>query len=300
MKLIKFSFAFGLILMIVLSCGQKKNTQNVASLDTLPSKKDSIYFKSGYSSVNGIKMYYEIYGQGKPLVLLHGGGSTIQTTFGRIIPPLAKHRQLIAIELQAHGRTQDRETPSSFKQDADDVVTLLKNLSIAKTDVFGFSNGGQTTMQIAMTFPEMVDKIIVGSAFYKRDGVPSAFWKRMENAKFSDMPQIFKDEFLKVNKDSTALHRMFTRDATRMKTFKDWPDKDLKSIKAPTLLIAGDHDLMSPEHLVAMSHLISDSRLAILPGGHGNYIGEITTLTNGQWTQVYTVGLIDEFLNSSN
>src|SRR6187402_278044 len=78
--------------------------------------------KKGYSNVNGIKMYYEIYGQGKPLVLLHGGGSTIETTFGRVIPLLAKHRQVIGIELQAHGRTGDRDGGITFEQDADDVA----------------------------------------------------------------------------------------------------------------------------------------------------------------------------------
>ena len=93
---------------------------------------------SNYSEVNGIKMYYEIYGKGKPLVLIHGGGSTIQTTFGRIIPLLSKDRQLICVELQAHGRTEDRNAPISFEQDADDVAALLENLNIDKADIFGF------------------------------------------------------------------------------------------------------------------------------------------------------------------
>ncbi len=134
----------------------------------------SINFLSGYSEVNGLKMYYEIYGQGKPLVLLHGGGSTIQTSFGRIIPQLAKQRQIIGVELQTHGRTNDRNTDLSFEQDADDVAALLKNLQIDKADFFGFSNGGSTAIQIAIRQPALVDKIIVGSAFYKRSGVISA------------------------------------------------------------------------------------------------------------------------------
>src|SRR3978361_756494 len=102
-------------------------------------KTDNLIFKSGYSNVNGLKMYYEIYGEGKPLVLIHGGGSTIQTTFGRVIQTLAKHRQLLAVELQAHGRTNDRENGLSFEQDADDVATLLKNLNTLQADIFGFS-----------------------------------------------------------------------------------------------------------------------------------------------------------------
>ena len=89
-------------------------------------------FESGYSEVNGIRMYYEICGEGKPLVLIHGGGSTIQTTFGRIIPLLAKNRQIIAVELQAHGHTNDRNRDLTFVQDADDVAKLLENLKISK------------------------------------------------------------------------------------------------------------------------------------------------------------------------
>lgn len=77
-------------------------------------------------------MYYEIYGQGKPLVLIHGGGSTIQSNFEKVIPLFAKSRKIIAVELQAHGRTKDRKTDQTFEQDADDVATLLKNLNIYK------------------------------------------------------------------------------------------------------------------------------------------------------------------------
>src|SRR6478736_8526234 len=110
-------------------------------------------------------MYYEIHGQGKPFVLIHGGGSTIQTSFSNIIPILAKNRQIIAVELQAHGHTNDRNTELSFEQDADDVAALLNNLNISKADFLGFSNGGNTTMQIAIRHPELVDKIIVALSF---------------------------------------------------------------------------------------------------------------------------------------
>ncbi len=255
-------------------------------------------FKSGYAEVNGIKMYYEIYGTGKPLVLIHGGGSTIQTSFSKIIPVLKKTRQLIAVELQAHGRTEDRNAPSSFQQDADDVAALLNNLKIDKADFLGFSNGGNTAMQIAMRHPALVNKLIVASSFYKREGIPDGFWKGMEHATFDDMPQPYKDAFLKVNKDSTALLAMFNRDATRMQTFKDWSNNDLKSIKAPTLLISADKDVATPEHTVSMSRLIPNCQLAIIPGGHGTYLGELTTLTNGQWRQNYITPLIEQFLDA--
>src|SRR5215203_2728928 len=93
--------------------------------------------QTGYTAVNGIRMYYEIHGEGTPLVLIHGGGSTIQTTFGRVLPLFAKKFKVIAVELQAHGHTSDRNAPETFQQDADDVVALLQELSISKASFLG-------------------------------------------------------------------------------------------------------------------------------------------------------------------
>src|SRR5438045_3607663 len=106
--------------------------------------------QTGYANVNGIKMYYEIHGEGKPLVLIHGGGSTIQTTFGKVLPIFAKKYKVIAVELQAHGHTCDRNAPETFQQDADDVAALLQQINISKASFIGFSNGGSTTLQIAI------------------------------------------------------------------------------------------------------------------------------------------------------
>src|SRR5580692_11141821 len=104
-----------------------------------------------YAMVNGLNMYYELHGSGMPLVLLHGGGSTIRSTFGHILPELAKTHRVIAVELQAHGHTADIDRPLSFEQDADDVAELLGYLNIKeKVDFMGFSNGGTTCLQIAI------------------------------------------------------------------------------------------------------------------------------------------------------
>jgi pimeloyl-ACP methyl ester carboxylesterase len=259
--------------------------------------KDFHYqMKSSYADVNGIKMYYEIHGEGFPLVLIHGGGSTIQTTFGRILRFLSQSHLVIAVELQAHGHTSDRDAPESFQQDAADVVGLIQHLNISKADIFGFSNGGQTAMQIAITYPEKVNKLILGSVFYKRSGVPDVFWEGMKHAQFSDMPHQFKDEFMKIRNDSAALLNMFQKDVQRMQNFKGWSDDDLNSIKAPTLILSGDKDVGTVEHAVEMHRLIANSQLAIIPGNHGKYLGEITTLDNGNWTQEYVKELIEEFL----
>jgi pimeloyl-ACP methyl ester carboxylesterase len=260
-------------------------------------KSGSLIFTSGYSDVNGLKMYYEIYGEGKPLVLIHGGGSTIQTTFGRIIPILAKRRRLIAVELQAHGRTNDRENELSFEQDADDVATLLKNLAIPKADFFGFSNGGTTALQVAIRHPELVDKMIAASALCKRNGVPSWFWGFMEQARLENMPEQLKEAYRQVAPDTTGLQVMHDKDAQRMIHFKDIPDEKIKAIQTPTLIVIGDKDVITPEHAIEINRLIANSQLAIIPGGHGEYIGEITTLNPDTKESDFIIPMIERFLD---
>ena len=132
---------------------------------------------SGYAPVNGINMYYEIHGQGTiPLVLLHGGGSTIEVTFANILPLFARYNKVIAVELQAHGRTSDRNPPESFEQDADDVAALLKYLKVDKANLLGFSNGGTTSLQIAIRHPEIVNKIVDVAGAYQREGFIPGFF----------------------------------------------------------------------------------------------------------------------------
>ncbi len=236
--------------------------------------KNDIAFTSGYSDVNGIKMYYELHGTtGDFLALIHGGGSTIGTTFGKLIPLLENKFQVIAVELQGHGHTDDRNAPESFEQDADDVTELLHNLNISKASVVGFSNGGNTAMQIAIRHPEIVNKLILASTFYKREGLIPGFFDGMNQATIDAMPQILKDAFLEINPDTNKLLTMFNKDKERMLNFRDWKDEDIHSIKAPTLIINGDRDVILPEHAVAISKLIENSRLLIIPSEHGTYIG---------------------------
>ena len=273
------------------------NTKTENTDKSMTTISDNLTFRNGYSDVNGLKMYYEIHGQGKSLVLVHGGGSTIQTNFEKIIPILAKHRQVIALELQAHGRTNDRNADLTFKQDADDVAALLKNLNIDKADFFGFSNGGTTTLQIAIRHPELVDKIILGSALAKRNGVPDWFWGFMANAKLENMPELLKAGYKKVAADTNGLQVMHDRDAQRMVNFKDIPDEQIKSIKAPALIIIGDKDIITPEHAIELHRQMVNSELAIIPGGHGQYIGEVTTITPDFKESELVIPMIEKFLD---
>jgi pimeloyl-ACP methyl ester carboxylesterase len=260
--------------------------------------KNSIDFKSGYSEVNGIKMYYEIHGSKEDiLVLIHGGGSTISTTFSKILPLLSDDYKVIAVELQAHGRTEDRNSPESFEQDADDVAALLYNLKISKASFFGFSNGGNTAMQIAIRHPQIINKLILASAFYKREGLLPGFFEGMEHATLNNMPQALKDAFLKVNPDPAKLQNMFNKDKERMLQFVDWKDESLSSIKVPTLIINGDQDVIQNSHTIAMSKLIKNSRLVILPATHGSYIGVAESPNPISKMPEMTSDIIKDFLN---
>ncbi len=260
------------------------------------SNQDSSF---GYAAINGLHMYYEIHGSGTPLILVHGGGSTIQTSFGRVIPIFAKNHKVIAVELQAHGHTADIDRPLSFEQDADDVAALMKHLNILNADIFGFSNGASTTLQLAIRHPALVHKMVLGSTFYKKDGAQPWFWPMMANATFEEMPHPFKEAFSDINPDPTALARMYARDVARMQSFPDIPEVLMKNIKAPVFIIIGDADIVQPEHAVEMFRLLSHARLMTLPGGHGDYIGEITTPQDAQLISL-TVAIIERFLNESD
>lgn len=252
---------------------------------------------TGYAPVNGLQMYYEIHGEGTiPLVLIHGGGSTIDTSFGNSLPLFASHGKVIAVELQAHGRTTDRDAPESFQQDADDVAGLMNYLGIEKASFLGFSNGGSTTLQIAIRHPQLVNKIVVISGAYRRDGFIPGFFDGVENATIANLPPALKAAFLAVTPDETRLQNMFDKDVQRMATFKDWPDADIQSIKAPALIMVADHDVVTPEHTIQITRLIAGARLAILPATHGSIIGEVGSIKNNSKLHELTVALVTEFL----
>jgi pimeloyl-ACP methyl ester carboxylesterase len=245
-------------------------------------------------------MYYEVQGRpdGVPLVLLHGGGSTIEVTFGRILPVLAAGRRVIAVEEQGHGRTTDRDQPVAFETSADDVAALLKYLEVEKADLFGFSNGASVALQVAIRHPGLVRKLVFASSFTKKEGAPPQLWEFMSKADFSNMPQPLKDAFLKVNPDPEKLRTMQDKDAARMRNFKDVPDDLVRSVRAPTLIVLGDQDIVKPEHAVELTRLIPGARLLILPGGHGDYLGEMVMTQRETRYPELTAGLIEEFLDS--
>ena len=253
---------------------------------------------SGYADVNGLHMYYELHGSGgTPLVLIHGGGSTIGTNFGRVLPHLSRSRRVIAVEVQAHGHTRDIDRPFTFEQDADDVAALLDSLHVPKADILGFSNGGTTALQIAIRHPDKVNRLVIASSNYRRDGMQAGFWEFMEKGTFADMPQPYKDAYLKINPSQEGVHAMHDRDAKRMLAFTDIPDESIKTIQAPTLVVVGDKDVVRLEHALELSRALPHARLCILPGAHGNYLGEIMPPTMSDRRVAIFADLVAEFLD---
>lgn len=281
---------FILIVLFITASAKPINAQQIKNMKKLKT--------SGYAPVNGLNMYYEIYGNGPiALVLIHGGGSTIETSFANILPFLSAYGKVIAVELQAHGRTNDRNAPESFEQDADDVAGLLSYLKIPKANFLGFSNGGTTTLQISMRHPELVNKIVVVSGCTKRDGLIPGFFDGMQNATLDNMPEALKTAYLNVAPDKNLLQVMFEKDKERMLTFKDIPDGTLRAIKAPALVMAADQDVITTEHTLKISQLIPNAQLVILPGTHGGFIGEAGTAKEGSKLPEMTAELVNEFLN---
>ena len=203
------------------------------------------------------------------------------------------------MDLQAHGRTNDRNADLTFEQDADDVATLLQNLGIARADFLGFSNGGTTALQIAIRHPETVDKLILASALAKRNGVPDWFWGFMENASLENMPEQLQAGYLEVAADPAGLQLMHDRDAKRMVHFKDIPDELIEGVQAPALIIIADKDVITPEHALELHRQLDGSELAIIPGVHGEYIGEITTIKPTFKENELVVPLIEKFLDKA-
>ncbi|PSK93464.1 alpha/beta fold hydrolase [Taibaiella chishuiensis] len=254
----------------------------------------------GYATVNGISMYYERYGDtgGIPLVFIHGGGSTIPSNWSDLLPLFTPHYPVIAMELQAHGRSGDRDAPESFAQDAADVLALLDHLAIDKAIFIGFSDGACTTLELAIHHPARVDKIVVISGNYKRTGMVPGFFEELEQVSFAGMPQVLKEAYLQVNPSEEGLLNMFHKDKARRLAFSDWTDENLVSISAPALLIVGDRDVITVAHMHAMAGLIPGGRLAVLPGTHGSFIGEaLTKVPHSPMSQI-TAGIIRAFIDT--
>jgi pimeloyl-ACP methyl ester carboxylesterase len=234
--------------------------------------------QTGYAPVNGLNMYYEIHGAGQPLVLLHGAFSAIGTSFGALVPELAPTRQVIAFELQAHGRTADIDRPLTLEQMADDTAAALQQLGTAQADIFGYSMGAGVALQIAIRHPNVVRKLVLASVTYTKSGFHPGLMEGMENMTHEAMVgSPWHAEYTRIAPNPDNFARLFAKKSQMDRGIQDVPAEVIQAITAPTLLIIGDSDIIRPEHAVELFRLLGGgvagdlaglpkSQLAILPG----------------------------------
>lgn len=235
-----------------------------------------------YAEVNGLSLYYEIRGEGKPLILLHGGLGSIEM-FGEVLSLLAEGRQVIAVDLQAHGRTADIDRPLSYEAMADDIAALISELGLEQADVMGYSLGGGVALRTAIQHPEVVRKLVLISTPFARDGwFPEVL---------AGMGQMSAESAGMM--EQTPMYKLYASIAPKP---EDWPalvgktgallgkdydwSEDISGMTIPTLLVVGDADQIRTSHTVAFFELLgggqrdggwdgsgmSNSHLAILPG----------------------------------
>jgi pimeloyl-ACP methyl ester carboxylesterase len=236
---------------------------------------------SGYAPVNGIKVYYEVHGEGKPIVLLHGAFMTINLNWAEIIPELAKTRKVIALEMQGHGHTAYSDRPIAFSTFASDVAGVMKLLKIDSADIVGYSFGGTIAYQFAIQYPQLVKKLIIISSTYKTEG-----WQQEGRNVMQMMKPEFLDgtplqaEYIKVAPDTANWHKFLGKMMDADKIPFDLGDENIKKIKSPVLIISGDNDGIDKAVLMNTYKLLGGevfadmvglpkSRLAIIAGkGH--------------------------------
>lgn len=203
-----------------------------------------------YADVNGIKLYYEIYGEGHPLLVLHGNGGSIGLSFGYLLPELIKKYKVIAVDSRAQGRSTDTDEELTYKRMASDINSLLEKLNIDSVYICGYSDGAILGLILAMEHPEKVSKLLAFGANIQTDSLAIFPWSIEDVEKTiatTNNPRIRKLNLL-------------------MEKYPDIPFSMLSSIKAPVLIMAGDRDVIRPEHTLKLFQNIPNSQLCIIPG----------------------------------
>ena len=223
-----------------------------------------------YADVNGINLYYEMHGSGRPLVLIHGGLMS-SAMFGPVLPALAADHQVVSVDLQGHGRTADIDRPLDVRLMADDIAALIDHLRLDKPDLVGYSLGGGVAFFTAVKYPDKVGKLVMAAAHIRRDAIPPEMLAQQEQVSSAAV------EFMK----DTPMYQHYQEVAPRPGDFGRLLDKvgesmardfdfseEVRGLKVPTLIVAADADMAPPSHYVEMFKL--------LDGGlrDGGWLGE--------------------------
>ena len=218
-----------------------------------------------YAEVNGLKMYYDVKGKGRPLVLLHGGVCTIELCLGKVRAPFVGSRRTIAMEQQGHGRTADIERPLDYDQMAEDTAALLRQLKVKDADFFGYSMGGSIALRVALRHPALVRRVAIFGAGYSNDGMVPGLVDSFKTMKADDIPQQFRDAYAKSAPDPAKWPALVEKIKGLVRNARDLSAADLKSIQAPVLVMSADADIIRAEHAVEMYRLLPKGQLGVLP-----------------------------------
>jgi pimeloyl-ACP methyl ester carboxylesterase len=241
-------------------------------------------------AVNGMEMYYEVSGEGDPLIVLHGAYMNIPS-MGAIIPKLAETHRVYALEFQGHGRTTDIDRPITYPNLADDVAAFMDAVGLEKADVFGYSMGAGAGLRLAIDYPEKVDQLVAASVAYDVEGWQPAFREfipQMTVEMILDMP--FAEDYRRLAANPDGFPALVEKLIALEHEPMAW-EADVKALKTPVLIIAGDADVTTLEHSVTMFRLLGGgvmgdmgeplpaSRLAVLPAtSHTAVIGQTELL----------------------
>ncbi|MCA9878523.1 MAG: alpha/beta fold hydrolase [Thermomicrobiales bacterium] len=284
---------------IAATVGSLAQVRSLRAQNATPLAGETRAMQSGYAPVNGLQLYYEIHGDGEPLILLHGAYATT-SMWGPILELLAQKHRVISVDLQGHGRTADIDRPIRYEAMADDVAALMDYLDIASADTFGYSMGGGVALQLALRHPERVRRQVLAAASYRHDGMypevlagiaeitPEAFAG-------TPMESVYLAEAPNPENWPVLIEKLKDLDAQEF----HWDEDAIRAIASPTFLIFGDGDVVTPEHAVEMFRLFGGgvpadltglpaSRLAILPG--------TTHVTLVLEQQERLIGMVEDFL----
>ena len=228
--------------------------------------------QSGYAPVNGIKVYYEVYGEGKPLVLLHGAFMTIAGNWAEMLPELSKTRKVIAIEMQGHGHTPYFDRKLALTTLASDVAGVMDYLKVDSADVVGYSMGGSVAYQLIVQSPKRVNKLVIISSTYKSAGWRPEIADAFKNLK----PEMFDNSPMKAAYDAVAPDKTkWTKFIAQMLVFNgtqfDMGDNNIAKITSPVLLISGDNDGLDKVELMKTYQLLGggvSADMAPMPKSH--------------------------------
>jgi pimeloyl-ACP methyl ester carboxylesterase len=268
---LKITYALLVVLALGTGCGwSDKSRQGETNMET---KK----VQGQYVKVNGLNMYYEVHGSGEPLILLHGGVGASEM-FGPLLPILSEKRQVITVDLQAHGRTADIDRPLSFELMADDIAALIEYLGLMQADLMGYSLGGGVALQTTIRHPELVRKLVVVSAPFERDGLYPEVLATMDQMGPSTADFMPHSPLYQLYPD-VDWPMLFTKLGDLLRQDYDW-SKDVAEITTLTMIVFADADAVRASHIIEFYGLLGGgqrdagldgsgrpiNRLAILPG----------------------------------